>query len=107
MVLGGSAPGDRSSEAEAGRAWLVADGIPEADVVASPVGTTTLESLRAAAGWMDRNGMRTAFLVSGRLTVAQPAREADGVGPRDRGLRLGDLAVGRAERGHAPRRVRP
>ncbi len=64
MVLGGSAPGDRSSEAEAGRAWLVADGIPEADVVASPVGTTTLESLRAAAGWMDRNGMRTAFLVS-------------------------------------------
>ena len=64
LVLGGSRPGDRSSEAEAGRDWLIADGLPPEDVVASPIGTTTLESLRAAAEWMREHGFRTAFLVS-------------------------------------------
>jgi uncharacterized SAM-binding protein YcdF (DUF218 family) len=33
-------------------------------VVASPVGGTTLESLRAAADWMRERDLRTAFLVS-------------------------------------------
>lgn len=64
VVLGGSAPGDRSSEAEAGRAWLLADGVPSAAVVASPVGTTTLESLEAAAAWMAERDLHSAFLVS-------------------------------------------
>lgn len=64
LVLGGSRPGDRSSEAEAGRDWLIAEGIPAGDVVASPVGTTTLESLRAASRWMSDRGLVTAFLVS-------------------------------------------
>jgi uncharacterized SAM-binding protein YcdF (DUF218 family) len=64
LVLGGSAPGDTSTEAEAGRDWLIARGLPEEDVVASPVGTTTLESLRGAAEWMREHGLRSAFLVS-------------------------------------------
>jgi uncharacterized SAM-binding protein YcdF (DUF218 family) len=64
VVLGGSAPGDRSTEAEAGRDWLVAEGIPSTAVVASPVGSTTYESLEAAAGWMRDHSLSTAFLVS-------------------------------------------
>lgn len=64
VVLGGAAPGDRVSEAEAGRSWLVAQGLPAGDVVASPVGGTTLESLEAAADWMHDRGLDTAFLVS-------------------------------------------
>ena len=64
VVLGGAAPGDLSSEAEAGRNWLVAEGVPEEAVVASPVGSTTFESLAAAAGWMHDQGLSTAFLVS-------------------------------------------
>ena len=64
LVLGGSAPGDTSTEAEAGRSWLIAAGLPSEDVVASPVGATTLESLRAAASWMREQGLRSAFLVS-------------------------------------------
>lgn len=65
MVLGGSAPGDRSSEAEAGRDWLIgAEGLPSDAVVASPIGATTLESLRAAADWMGERDLHTAFLVS-------------------------------------------
>ncbi|HET7237002.1 MAG TPA: YdcF family protein [Actinomycetota bacterium] len=64
VVLGGSAPGDTSTEAEAGRDWLVAEGLPSDAVVASPVGTTTLESLRAAADWMQARDLHSAFLVS-------------------------------------------
>ena len=64
VVLGGSAPGDTSTEAEAGRDWLVAEGLPSDAVVASSVGTTTLESLRAAADWMQARDLHSAFLVS-------------------------------------------
>lgn len=65
MVLGGMAPGDRISEAEAGRGWLVAnEGLPDDAVVASPVGATTLESLRAAVRWMRERDLDSAFLVS-------------------------------------------
>jgi uncharacterized SAM-binding protein YcdF (DUF218 family) len=65
MVLGGAAPGDRTSEAEAGRDWLIAnEGLPADAVVASPVGGTTLESLRAAADWMAGRDLDSAFLVS-------------------------------------------
>jgi uncharacterized SAM-binding protein YcdF (DUF218 family) len=64
LVLGGGAPGDRFTEAEAGRDWLVADGMPVEDVAASPVGTSTLESMEAAADWMRDRGLHTAFLVS-------------------------------------------
>jgi uncharacterized SAM-binding protein YcdF (DUF218 family) len=64
VVLGGSAPGDHTSEAEAGRDWLVAEGIPSDAVIASPVGSTTYESLEAAAGWMHDHALSSAFLVS-------------------------------------------
>jgi uncharacterized SAM-binding protein YcdF (DUF218 family) len=64
MVLGGSKPGDRSTEAEAGREYLVQHGLPDSAVVAEPVGSTTLESLRAAAGYMRDHDMQSAFLVS-------------------------------------------
>jgi uncharacterized SAM-binding protein YcdF (DUF218 family) len=65
VVLGGSAPGDRTSEAEAGRTWLIeSEGLPPDAVVASPVGGTTLESLQAAAEWMRDRDLRSAFLVS-------------------------------------------
>ena len=64
LVLGGTAPGDEISEAEAGRDWLLAEGLPAAAVDASAVGATSLESLRAAAKWMRDRGLRSAFLVS-------------------------------------------
>jgi uncharacterized SAM-binding protein YcdF (DUF218 family) len=65
VVLGGSAPGDRTTEAEAGRDWLIAnEELPADAVVASPVGSTTLESLEAAAKWMHDRDLGSAFLVS-------------------------------------------
>jgi uncharacterized SAM-binding protein YcdF (DUF218 family) len=64
VVVGGSRPGDHSTEAEAGRDYLIAQGLPAEAVVAEPVGHTTYESLRALASWMRDRGLATAFLVS-------------------------------------------
>ena len=64
VVLGAGAPGDHTTEAEAGRGWLVEHGVPDAAVVASPIGATTFESLEAAADWMAERDLHTAFLVS-------------------------------------------
>jgi len=64
LVVGGNKPGDLTTEAEAGRAWLVEQGLPTGAVFAEPKGSTTLESLRAAAGFMRARELSTAFLVS-------------------------------------------
>ena len=64
LVLGGGQPGDRSTEAEAGRDYLVAAGLPAEAVVAVPVGSTTYESLEAAAEWMRSHDETSAFMVS-------------------------------------------
>jgi uncharacterized SAM-binding protein YcdF (DUF218 family) len=64
IVLGGSRPGDISTEADAGRAYLVAHGVPSDAVVAEPVGNTTFESLQGAVAYMRAHGLHTAFLVS-------------------------------------------
>lgn len=64
IVLGSSRPGDISTEADAGRHYLIARGLPSDAVVAEPVGNTTFESLRGAAAYMRQHGMHTAFLVS-------------------------------------------
>ncbi len=64
VVLGAGRPGDTSTEAEAGRDFLLEQGLPTGSVVALPVGDTTFESLQAAAVWMRERGLGTAFLVS-------------------------------------------
>jgi uncharacterized SAM-binding protein YcdF (DUF218 family) len=63
-VLGSGQPGDRTTEAEAGRNWLLQAGVPEDAVVALPQGSTTIESLRAAAEYMRDHDLATVFLVS-------------------------------------------
>ncbi len=78
LVLGAGRLGDVSTEAEAGRAWLLDHGLPPEAVVALPVGSTTLESLRAAASWMRERGLVSAFLVSDpwhNLRIRRMARD--------------------------------
>jgi uncharacterized SAM-binding protein YcdF (DUF218 family) len=78
LVLGGKQPGDRLTEADSGRSWLVSNGLPEAAVSAEPKGNTTLESLRAAAEFMRDRDLRTVLLVSDpwhNLRVRRMARD--------------------------------
>jgi len=64
IVLGGRLPGDATTEAQAGRDFLVGDGLPSDQVVAEPKGNTTYQSLQAAAALMRERGLHSAFLVS-------------------------------------------
>ena len=61
VTVGGSRPGDRTTEAEAGAAFLEERGV---DVVAVPEGRNTLESLEAVELLMRERGWDTAVLVT-------------------------------------------
>ena len=78
LLLGGKRPGDITTEAETGRQWLIAQGIPEADVVALPQGNDTIQSIRAAVSFMRANHWRSVFLVSDpwhNLRIRRMARD--------------------------------
>ena len=80
LVLGGGQPGDRFTEAEAGRSYLVEKGVPEDAIIPVPEGHTTFESLRAAAPVMREAGMGSAFLVSDPWHNARVERMAGDLG---------------------------
>ena len=80
LVLGGGQPGDRFTEAEAGRAYLVEKGVPAEAIIPVPEGHTTFESLRAAAPVMREAGMGSAFLVSDPWHNARVERMAADLG---------------------------
>jgi vancomycin permeability regulator SanA len=63
-TLGANQPGDRTTEAEAGRRYLIGHGVPADAVIALPVGASTYESLVAAGQAMREHGDVSAFLVS-------------------------------------------
>jgi vancomycin permeability regulator SanA len=78
VVLGAGQEGDTLSEAESGARYLIDRGVPAENVGVSPVGSTTMESLRAAARYMGERDLRTAFLVSDpwhNLRVRRMARD--------------------------------
>ncbi len=80
MVVGGKAPGDSTTEAQAGRDYLVSQGIPAASALAEPVGRTTYESLIGAAHYMRQHGLESAFLVSDPWHNARIKRMASDLG---------------------------
>lgn len=80
MVVGSKSPGDTTTEAEAGRDYLVSQGVPAGSVLVEPVGRTTYESLVGAARYMRTHGMRSAFLVSDPWHNARITRMASDLG---------------------------
>ena len=64
ITVGSKQPGDRHTEAEAGRNYLIERGVPADSIVAVEIGHTTLQSLEAAAHEMADRGLHSVFLVS-------------------------------------------
>ncbi|BBG03442.1 uncharacterized SAM-binding protein YcdF (DUF218 family) [Pseudonocardia autotrophica] len=64
VTVGGGRTGDRYTEAEASRDWLVARGVPASAVQAVPEGSDTLGSLQAVAAGARAQGWSSALLVS-------------------------------------------
>jgi uncharacterized SAM-binding protein YcdF (DUF218 family) len=70
VTVGANQPGDRTTEAAVGAAWLATQGVPRGDVTAVPVGHDTLSSLTAVAALMAERGWTSATIVT------DPAHEA-------------------------------
>ena len=67
IVTGGSAEGDRFTEAEAGASYLLSQGVPETSLREEIEGRTTLESLRAVRTIAEQEGIDSILLVSDPL----------------------------------------
>lgn len=78
VVSGGKQPGDRFTEAESARRYLVERGIPADAILAETLGRTTVESLRGVRDVIEGVGARDVLLVSDpyhMLRAALSARE--------------------------------
>ncbi len=67
VVTGGKQEGDRFSESEVGRDYLVTQGVPDEIILSEDEGTTTLESLTNVHDMAADNGIDTVLLVSDPL----------------------------------------
>ncbi|MGH2776288.1 MAG: YdcF family protein [Actinomycetota bacterium] len=67
VVTGGKQEGDRFSESEVGREYLVAQGVPDEVILSEDEGTTTLESLTNVHEMAADNDIDTVLLVSDPL----------------------------------------
>ena len=79
VTVGGGAPGDRFTEAQAGAAYLSARGVK---VVAVGVGRDTLQSMRALAAEFRKRGWRSAVLVTDPWHELRSRRMASDLGIR-------------------------
>ncbi len=67
VVTGGKQEGDRFSESEVGREYLVTQGVPDEVILSEDEGTTTLESLTNVHEMAADNDIDTVLLVSDPL----------------------------------------
>lgn len=80
MVTGGIVPGDRVSEATAGRRYLLGLGIPTDSIVVQAEGRSTAGSMDAVAGWLRGQGHDRVLLVSDPFHLARLRFEARRLG---------------------------
>jgi uncharacterized SAM-binding protein YcdF (DUF218 family) len=81
VMTGGKLPGDKTTEADAGRAYAIAKGVPADAILVEDQGRTTLESLRTVGGMLRDRDLRTAVFVSDRTHMLRVLRIA-----RDEGI---------------------
>jgi uncharacterized SAM-binding protein YcdF (DUF218 family) len=64
VVTGGNQPGDRFTEATASANYLIERGVPDEDVLREVSGTSSWQSLAAAANFLDEREITDVLLVS-------------------------------------------
>ena len=80
VTVGGKADGDQFTEAEAGRDYLAATGVPPEALLAIPEGGDTLESIRAVSRTFTEQGWTSAVLVSDPWHAMRAERMAEDAG---------------------------
>jgi uncharacterized SAM-binding protein YcdF (DUF218 family) len=82
LVVGGRMGHSRLSEAEAGRLYLAARGIPDEAILREEYSRHTLENLRYARAAIEGCGERGFLLITSRYHLARSAALAQGLGLR-------------------------
>jgi uncharacterized SAM-binding protein YcdF (DUF218 family) len=76
VMTGGKLPGDRTTEAEAGRRYAISKGVPSGAILVEDQGRTTLESLRTVSQILRDHQLHTAVFVSDRTHMLRVLRIA-------------------------------
>ncbi len=80
VTVGGKAVGDQFTEAEAGRDYLAAAGVPDDALLAVPEGVDTLESMRVGGAAFQERGWSSAVLVTDPWHAMRAERMAEDAG---------------------------
>jgi len=80
VTTGGRREGDRTTEAATARDYAIGQGVPAASIRMEDRGRSTLESLRAVASVLDREGLASAVFVSDRSHMLRVMRMARDLG---------------------------
>ncbi|MGY1737616.1 YdcF family protein [Geodermatophilus sp. SYSU D00684] len=80
VTVGGKAAGDQFTEAEAGRDYLIGQGLPEESLLAVPEGVDTLESMRAVGAAFGERGWTSAVVVTDPWHAMRAVRMAEDAG---------------------------
>lgn len=80
ITTGGNLPGDRTTEADTGRRYAIARGVPASAILEENTGNSTLESLEHVRAIFDQHGLHTALFVSDRSHMLRVLRVAQDQG---------------------------
>jgi uncharacterized SAM-binding protein YcdF (DUF218 family) len=80
ITTGGNLPGDLTTEAETGRRYAIARGVPESAILMENTGSSTLESIQHVRAIFDAHGLHTALFVSDRSHMLRVLRLAEDQG---------------------------
>ena len=80
VTVGGKQPGDRFTEAQSGRRYLIARGVPAQKVSAVPTGSDTLESVLAVQDLMKTKKWKSMTIVSDPAHVGRAQLMAESLG---------------------------
>jgi uncharacterized SAM-binding protein YcdF (DUF218 family) len=80
ITTGGNQPGDWTTEAEVGRKYAIAHGVPANAILFENTGGTTLQSMKNVRSIMDAHGLKTALFVSDRSHMLRVLRQAQDQG---------------------------
>lgn len=80
ITVGGKQPRDITTEAQAGKDWLVEAGVPRKGISAVPTGSDTVTSLTAVAALMAERGWTSATIVTDPAHVARSLAIAGALG---------------------------
>jgi uncharacterized SAM-binding protein YcdF (DUF218 family) len=80
ITVGGGQPGDRITEADAGRTWLTQHGVPASQIAAVSTGSDTLSSVRAVSIKMAQEHWTTAVVVTDPWHSLRAGTMADDAG---------------------------